>query len=86
MPCKCMCNVDVVILRTPESAEGKQAKQFFDRKGVAYEDLDVTADAKALQRMQELSGQTERPVIVVDDQVFVGFDQERIEPRVPSFF
>jgi glutaredoxin len=86
MPCKCIGGVDVVIFRSPDSAEGRLAKQFFDRKGVAYEDLDISADLQAFQRMQTLSGQTEHPVIMVDDRIFVGFEPGALEPYVPSFF
>jgi glutaredoxin len=70
----------------PDSEEGKQAQRFFNRKGVAYDDLDVSADPQALKKMQELSGQTDRPVIVVDKQVYVGFQQVELESAVPSLF
>lgn len=86
MPCKCIVAVDVTIYRSPDSAEGRLAKDFFDSKGVAYEDLDISADAQTLQQMQTLSGQTERPVILVDNRVFTGFDPAELEHFVPSFF
>lgn len=86
MPCKCIGSVDVTIFRAPNSKEGIELKQFFDRKGVAYEDLDVSTDPKGLQRMQELSGQIERPVALIDDKVLVGYDPVELEPLVPSFF
>jgi arsenate reductase-like glutaredoxin family protein len=36
--------------------------------------------------MQTLSNQTERPVIVIDNRVLVGFDPAELEHLVPSFF
>lgn len=86
MPCKCMGSVDVTIYHTSDSNELRELKQFFDRKGVCYEDLAVTEDSKELQRMRELSGQAERPVVLIDDKVVVGYDPAELEPLVPSFF
>jgi len=86
MPCKCIGAVDVTIFRYPDSKEGVELKQFFDRKGVCYEDLDVSQDPKELQRMRELSGQVERPVALIDEKVVIGYDPVELEPLVPSFF
>jgi glutaredoxin 3 len=86
MPCRCVPSVDVTIYSTPDSVEGQEVRHFFSRKGVVYEDLDVSADPQALQRTRELSGQTDRPVIVVNDRVYVGFDRSQLESAVPSLF
>jgi glutaredoxin len=59
---------------------------FFERKGVRWDDVDVISNPSALQEMRALSGQTERPVIVVDGQVIVGCEPEVLEPLVPSRF
>jgi len=70
----------------PTSSEAKDAQDFFNSKGVAFEEFDVSADPQALQRLKELSGQAERPVIMVNDQVFTGFDRLQLESAVPSLF
>jgi hypothetical protein len=33
-----------------------------------------------------LSGQVERPAVIVDGQLFVGFDRSQLESAVPSLF
>ena len=86
MTCRCVPSVEVTIYSTPASVEGQQARQFLNSKGVPYEDFDVSADPQALQRFRELSGQTDRPVIVVNDRVYVGFDRSQMESAVPSLF
>lgn len=86
MTCRCVPSVDVTLYRDPASAEGRQARSYFDRKGVRYEDLDVAADSAAFQHMEALSGQHERPVIVVDGRILVGYDQAALELIVPSLF
>ncbi len=86
MGCRCVAPVDVTIYRDPATTEGREAKLYFDRKGVQHEDFDVTADPGALRQMRALSGQTDRPVIVVDGRVLVGYDPEVLDPIVPSRF
>lgn len=86
MSCRCVPSVDVTIYSAPASLEGQQVRHFFNSKGVRYEEFDVLADPQALQRLRELSGQTDRPVIVVNDRVYVGFDRSQLESAVPSLF
>ncbi|HVN53181.1 MAG TPA: glutaredoxin family protein [Anaerolineaceae bacterium] len=86
MPCKCIGPVDITVYRIPTSREGYDVKSYFDRKGVRYEDMDVQVSPQALEKMKQLSGQTTRPVIVINDRVFVGFDPEELDHFVPSFF
>jgi len=84
MPCRCVPAIFVSIYRTPLSKEGELARAYFNRKGLAYDDFDVSSDNVALKMMEKLSGQTERPVIVVDEHIFTGFDPEQLDLVVPS--
>ena len=86
MTCRCVPSVEVTIYSTPASVEGQQVRDFFSSKGVRYEEFDISVDPQALQRFRELSGQTHRPVIVVNDRVYVGFDRSQMESAVPSLF
>jgi alkyl hydroperoxide reductase subunit F len=54
------------------------AKAFLDKHGVPYENIDVGSDSRAAEKMIELSGQRGVPVIVVGDEVIVGFDSQRL--------
>ena len=53
-------------------------KAFFKENNVAYEEKDVAADAKARDAMIEKSNQMGVPVIDIDGQIIVGFDQTRL--------
>ncbi len=86
MTCRCVAPTDITVYRDPATPEGRQASLYFDRKGVQWEDVDVTVDSGALRNMRALSGQTDRPVIVIDGQVIVGCDPAILEPLVPSRF
>ena len=56
-----------------------RAKDYFKEKGVEFEDIDVSSDQEAADEMIEKSGQMGVPVIEINDQIIVGFDQAAIE-------
>ena len=56
-----------------------EAVDWLDERGIAYQALDVSADASARQEMRELSGQTKAPVIDVDGKVLADFDTGQLE-------
>lgn len=57
----------------------KMAKEFFDKHNVQYENHDVGEDPKAREEMINKSNQMGVPVIDIDGQIIVGFDQRKIE-------
>jgi len=68
----------VTIYTTPTCGYCHQAKQFLSRQGVRYVEKNVAADRQAATEMVRVSGQQGVPVITVDGQVVVGFDQPRL--------
>jgi glutaredoxin 3 len=46
---------------------------------VPFEDLNVVENADAREELVRLTGRTQIPVIVVDDQVVVGFDRAKLQ-------
>ena len=68
----------VTVYSTKNCPYCRMAKAFLEKQGVVYENIDVGEDAGAAQKMIALSGQRGVPVIVVDDEVIVGFDSRRL--------
>ncbi len=83
----CICRPfvvdDVTLYAIPNSAETRQAESYLGRKGICHTRLDVSADEQVLAEMIRLTGQTTRPVIVIGDRVFVGFDEAELNEVVP---
>jgi glutaredoxin 3 len=69
---------NVVIYTTPTCHFCHAAKEFFGANNIAYTEHDVMADATARAEMIEKSGQMGVPVILVGDELTVGFDRERL--------
>ena len=56
-----------------------KAKEFLDELGVEYEDINVAEDQEAAQEMVEKSGQRGVPVVMIGDEVIVGFNPDAIK-------
>jgi len=69
----------VKVYSTPICPYCIRAKSYLQQKGIPFENYDVSSDQAKLQEMTQVSGQMGVPVIVVDDKVIVGFDQERLD-------
>ena len=68
----------VTIYTTPTCHYCKMAKVFFQNNGIDYDELDVQADLKAREQMLQESGQMGVPVIKVDTEIVIGFDEEHL--------
>ena len=55
------------------------AKDYLDKKGVAYTDKDVDNDRANAEESVKISGQTGIPVLNINGEIIVGFDRPRID-------
>lgn len=56
-----------------------KAKKFFDMKGWDYKEINVADKHEDREEVFKVSGQRTVPVIDIDGEIIVGFDQKRIE-------
>lgn len=69
---------NITIYTTPSCVYCKATKAFFKENNVAYEERDVSADARARDEMIQKSQQMGVPVIDVDGEIVVGFDKPKL--------
>ena len=55
------------------------AKRFFSQNNIEYTNYDVSTNIEKRKEMIEKSGQMGVPVIMIDENVIVGFDQNKLE-------
>lgn len=72
---------DVKIYTTPTCVYCRMTKELFKKNNVEYQELNVAQDAKAREEMIHKSGQLGVPVIEIDGNIIVGFD----EPKLKEF-
>lgn len=74
-----MVDKQVVIYSLPTCPDCKRAKEYLSQKGISYVDYDVARDKERTQEMMQKSGQLGVPVIVVNDDVLIGFNRSRLD-------
>jgi len=63
-----------------------KAKDLLKEMKVNYNEIDVTKDSKSIKEIIELTGQTGVPVIVINQEVILGFDKRVIEKVLKKAF
>jgi glutaredoxin-like YruB-family protein len=69
---------NVTIYSTPSCHFCHAAKDFFTANSIAFTDNNVAEDLTKRQEMIQKSGQMGVPVILVDDQIVVGFNEPKL--------
>ena len=69
---------NVTIYSTPTCHFCHMAKDYFKENNIAYTEYDVASNLEKRKEMVEKSGQMGVPVIIIGDEVTVGFDKPRI--------
>jgi glutaredoxin-like YruB-family protein len=68
----------VTIYSTPSCHFCHAAKEFFTANNVAYTEVDVAGDMEKRKEMIDMTGQMGVPVIRIEDDVIVGFDEAKL--------
>lgn len=69
----------IKLYTTPTCPYCLQAKNYFEGQNIDFEEIDVSQNQKAAQKMVKISGQMGVPVIVINRQIIIGFNKEKIE-------
>ena len=67
------------VFSTPACPYCVTLKSFLKENNIQFEDIDVSKDEKALNEMIEKTGQYGVPVIDINGEIIVGFNQDRIK-------
>ncbi|MFC2047586.1 glutaredoxin family protein [Chloroflexota bacterium] len=56
-----------------------RAKEYLSRKGIPHADYNIAEDGDKAKEMIQKSGQMGVPVITIDGEVVVGFNQAKLD-------
>ncbi len=59
-----------------------KARDFLKEKNIEFEYVDVSSDEKAKEEMVEKTGQMGVPVIMIDEDIIVGFDETKLKEKL----
>ena len=71
--------MNVKIWSTPSCPYCHKVKEFLNEHKIKFKDVNVASDAKAAQEMIDKSGQQGVPVIDIDGEIIVGFDEPKLK-------
>jgi glutaredoxin-like protein NrdH len=69
--------MQVTVYSTPNCVQCKQTYREFDKKGIAYTVVDLSADEAALSRVRGL-GYSQAPVVEAGEEMWAGFRPDLI--------
>ncbi|MFH0890824.1 MAG: glutaredoxin family protein [Candidatus Liptonbacteria bacterium] len=69
---------NVKLYSLPTCAYCNLAKRLFAKHGVIYEEIDVLGDVVIREEIRRKTGQLFVPVIEIEEEVFVGYDEKAI--------
>jgi glutaredoxin 3 len=79
-----MADKKVVIYTTPTCPWCHRAKEYLSKKGIPYTEYNVAADREKAKEMIDKSKQMGVPVIMVDNEIVVGFNQPKLDSLLGS--
>jgi len=68
----------VTVYTKPACVQCNATYRALDKKGIAYQSVDISQDAEALERLKSL-GYMQAPVVVTDQDHWSGFRPDKIE-------
>ena len=74
-----MADKKVIVYSTPTCPYCKRVKDYLTQKGVSFTDYNVAEDREKAKEMIDKSKQMGVPVIVVGNDVVVGFNQAKLD-------
>jgi glutaredoxin 3 len=74
-----MADKKVIVYSTPTCPYCKRVKDYLTQKGVSFSDFNVAEDREKAKEMIDKSKQMGVPVIVVGNDVIVGFNQAKLD-------
>jgi len=72
----------VKVYSTPTCPWCKRTKQFLDENKIPYQNLDVASDKAARDEMTSKTGQLGVPVVDIDGDVLVGFNENWLRQKL----
>jgi glutaredoxin 3 len=70
---------NVTIYSTPTCVYCNMAKAFFKSNNVAFTEFNVASNLEKRKEMIDMTGQMGVPVISIDGEVVVGFDEPKLK-------
>jgi len=68
----------VIVYTAPWCPWCTRAKEYLTQKGIKFEERDIEVKPEFREELAEKSGQTGIPVIEIDGELIIGFDEDAL--------
>lgn len=75
--------VNVTLYSKPGCPPCNATKRAFEKNGVKYDEIDITADAVALEKVRSL-GYQKAPIVITDNDAWSGFKPAKLNELYAS--
>jgi glutaredoxin 3 len=72
----------IKVYSPPDCLQYREVKEFLEEHDLVYQDLNVALDFTAMKEWMEKSRQMDVPMVEIDGDVFVGYDESRLKERL----
>ena len=72
----------IIVYTLPYCEHCKALKGFLNKKNIKFEDINVEEDDEAADEIIEITGQDGFPVIDIDGELVIGFDEKEMEEKI----
>jgi glutaredoxin len=74
-----MATRKIIVFTQPDSLPCEAVKLFLRDRKARFEERSVEGDESVVRELQEKYNSQSTPTVVIDDQIVIGFDPERID-------
>jgi glutaredoxin 3 len=79
-----MVEKNVVVYSTPGCPYCKMVKEYLSQKGLTFMEHDLSKDISKAREMVEKTGQMGVPVVIIGENIVVGFNKAKIDELLAS--
>lgn len=72
----------VKVYSTPECPYCRMVKEFLKKKGVEFEDIDISCDEEEAKELFQKSGRLDVPPTEINGKMILGFNKEALEKEI----
>lgn len=76
--------VKVKVYSTPACPYCKMVKEFLKKRGVEFEDIDISNDEEAVKELFQKSGRFDVPQTEINGKMILGFDKKALENELEN--
>lgn len=78
-------NLTIKIYSSPDCPYCYVVKDYLTQKGIEFEEIDLYEQPEKRKEMEEISQQKNIPVLVINEEIIIGWDKEKIDEVLKKY-